>query len=292
MNPITEANPAAEQEQINYPWLLFQLEGNYFAINSRRVRGIMICPDNLTQLPDSPAFVRGLFMQRGSIIRVVDLRMLFGMENLEQQREAFHEMLECRKQDHLNWVSELERCVASGEEFRLATDPHQCAFGKWYDSYEAENLAVGHHLRKIEEPHRRLHEAALAVNKCEKNCSSCGRDKCLKTVMEELEQELVPRIVSLLDEAQDVFRDSYREMAIVIEEDDRRLGLLVDQVHSVETLERGTLDDSGLDFFHNSEFIDGVCQSKTLEGNILIVNDDRLLELTGGDGVFDDYTES
>lgn len=291
MNPETETATTAQQDDINYPWLLFQLENDYFAINSRRIRGIMICPDNLTRLPDSPAFVRGLFMQRGSIIRLVDLRMLFGMENLEEQREIFHAMLETRKQDHLNWVAELERCIECGEEFSLATDPHKCAFGKWYDSYEADNLAVAHHLRKIEEPHRRLHEAALAVNKCEKHCESCGREKCLKTVMEELRGELVPRIVSLLDEAQDVFQESYREMAIVIEEGDRRLGLLVDQVHSVEDIVRGELDDSGLNIFHNSEYIDGVCQSKVVSGNVLVVNDEKLLDLTGGDGLFDGYED-
>lgn len=272
-----------QQTAVNYPWLLFQLENNYFAINSQRVTGIMICPEEMTRLPDSPDFVRGLIMMRGSIVRLLDLRMLFGIETIDLERERFHEMLEQRKHDHLNWVLELERCIEEEEPFQLATDPHKCAFGRWYDSYEAENNSVAHHLRKIEEPHRRLHEAALSVNSCDKNHDACNRERCLKTVMKELKEELVPRIVSLLDEAQDVFRESYREMAIIIEEGGRRLGLIVDQVLSVEDIARGELNDVGVNFFHDLTYIDGVCQSRTVSENVLIVNDKKLLDMTGDD---------
>lgn len=285
MNPEADIMATAQQENINYPWLLFQLGSNYFAINSHRVTAIMICPENMTRLPDSPDFVRGLVMQRGNIIRLLDLRMLFGLDTIDVEREAFHQMLETRKMDHLQWVEELERCVETGDEFSLATDPHKCAFGKWYDKYESENHSINHHLRKIEEPHRRLHESALAVTKCQKNCSECKREKCLKTVMEELKQELVPRIVSLLDEAQDLFRSSYREMSIIIEDEGRRLGLIVDQVLSVEDITLNEIEDSGVNFFHDLTYISGVCKSRTVSENVLVVNDQRLLELTGSGDV-------
>lgn len=283
MSPEPEAALTIEQTEVHYPWLLFQLGKNCFAINSKRVGGIMISPEELTCLPDSPEFVRGLIMLQGNIIRLLDLRMLFGMETIEMEREEFHQMLEDRKQDHLLWVKELERCIESGEAFTLATDPHKCAFGQWYDQFESESHSVNHHLRKIEEPHRKLHEAALAVAECRQDCEKCTRDKCLKEILRELNEELAPRIVSLLDEAQEVFRESYREMAILIEEGDRRLGLIVDQVLSVEELDRHELDDSGVSFFHDLTYIDGVCQSRTVEGNVLVVNDAKLLELTGGD---------
>lgn len=283
MSPETEAPLTIQQNEIHYPWLLFQLGKNYFAINSQRVAGIMICPENMTSLPDSPDFVRGLIMHHGNIIRLLDLRMLFGLETIEMEREDFHQMLEARKQDHLNWVEELERCIDTGDSFSLATDPHKCAFGKWYDNFESESQSVNHHLRKITDPHRKLHEAALAVAECRQDCENCKRSKCLKEILRELNEVLVPQIVSLLDEAQDVFRASYREMAILIEEDGRHLGLIVDQVLSVEDLNRQDLDDSGVNFFHDLTYIDGVCQSHTIEGNILVVNDAKLLELTGGD---------
>lgn len=281
MNPDADTMVTTQQNNIHYPWLLFQLGNNYFAINSHRVTGIMICPENMTRLPDSPDFVRGLIMQRGNIVRLLDLRMLFGLDTIDVEREEFHQMLECRKEDHLRWVEELERCIETGDAFTLATDPHKCAFGKWYDQFESENNSVSHHLRKIEEPHRRLHESALAVTKCQQDCSQCKREKCLKTVMEELKNELVPRIVSLLDEAQDVFRSSYREMSIIIEDQGRRLGLIVDQVLSVEDISLTEIEDSGVNFFHDLTYINGVCKSRTVSENVLVVNDEKLLELTG-----------
>jgi len=288
----TEANtpPLAEQNNVNYPWLLFTLADNNFAINTRYVNGIMICPKDLTCLPDSPPYVRGLFMLRDNIVRLLDLRMLFGLETLHDECEQFCDVLEQHKQDAVNWVRELERCVHENEPFSLAIDPNQCAFGKWYANYKSDNVLITQHLRKMQEPHRRLHEMAPKIAWCTQS-NDQKEPENVNENMEELLTVWEPRIVTLMEEVKNIYRESSREMAIIIENGDRRLGLIVDQVLSVEEISRTGLDDSGVNFFQSLVYIAGVSQSRSIEGNILVVDDAKLLELTSGDGSLDNVTE-
>ncbi|MCI9669371.1 MAG: hypothetical protein HFG19_06820 [Oscillospiraceae bacterium] len=286
-----EANttPPAEQNNVNYPWLLFTLADNHFAINTRYVNGIMICPKDLTCLPDSPPYVRGLFMLRDNIVRLLDLRMLFGLETLRDECEGFCDVLEQHKQDAVNWVKELERCVAADEPFSLAIDPNKCAFGKWYANYKSDNVLITQHLRKMQEPHRRLHEMAPKIARCTL-LNEQPEPHNIDEHMNELLTVWEPRIVSLMEEVKDIYRESSREMAIIIENGDRRLGLIVDQVLSVEEISRTDLDDSGVNFFQSLIYIAGVSQSRSVEGNILVVDDAKLLELTSGDGSLEDMS--
>ncbi len=62
--------------------------------------------------------------------------------------------------DHLNWIRNVANSNLNNTEFDGGLDPHQCAFGKWYYSYEAKDPAFGELLKEWEEPHRQLHESA------------------------------------------------------------------------------------------------------------------------------------
>ena len=64
----------------------------------------------------------------------------------------------------------------------------------------------------------------------------------------------------------------------------------MDQVLSVEEISRTDLDDSGVNFFQSLIYIAGVSQSRSVEGNILVVDDAKLLELTSGDGSLEDMS--
>lgn len=76
-----------------------------------------------------------------------------------------------REVDHLNWTIELNELLNNEavNELTVETDPHKCAFGQWYYSearVEAEQLvpALRPLLAKIEDPHNRLHQSAVAVD--------------------------------------------------------------------------------------------------------------------------------
>ncbi|MCK9297275.1 MAG: CZB domain-containing protein, partial [Desulfobulbaceae bacterium] len=74
--------------------------------------------------------------------------------------------------DHLTWASQVNALLNDSKVSKLEveTDDHQCGLGKWLYSdqrKEAEKLipSLVPLLKKIEEPHRVLHESAIAIAK-------------------------------------------------------------------------------------------------------------------------------
>lgn len=270
-----------DTEQVDYPWLIFKLGGEYFAFNSKLVSSIIILPQNIVPMPNSPQFVRGIFDLRGKIIPLIELRALFGMKSLTKEYKEFSDMLEARKQDHLHWVQELKRTAELNEPFKLATDPHQCAFGKWYDNFESDLHTVNFHMRKIDEPHKKLHQTALEVEKCKKDCENCEQEECLKSIFNRLSNEYVPQICSLIDEAKVLFKADFREMVIVLEIQDDYYGIIVDEIVSVEDLEQvGSVNNLGSS--EQSDFISEVRKSKSISKSILVIDDSVLIGAVTG----------
>jgi methyl-accepting chemotaxis protein len=79
--------------------------------------------------------------------------------------------LEKKYVQHLLWSSEVSKILIDSTimELNVETDPHQCAFGKWYygeGRKNAEELAPGlkKYFDEIEEPHNHLHESAIQID--------------------------------------------------------------------------------------------------------------------------------
>ncbi len=63
-------------------YLTFMLMGEEYGVDILRVQEIR-CWQTVTTLPNAPVYVKGVVNIRGSIVPVVDLRMRFGMEEVE-----------------------------------------------------------------------------------------------------------------------------------------------------------------------------------------------------------------
>lgn len=269
-------------EEIEFPWLIFKLQNEYYTFNSQLVSGIMTLPKEIISMPKAPAHVRGVFELRGEIIPLIDLRVLFGMKSLLTEYHEFADMLEQRKQDHIRWVKELKASAAEKRAFTLATDPHECAFGKWYYNFRSELHSVNHHLKKIEEPHKKLHEAAIEVQDCQQNCESCERKECLKEIFKRLSEDYVPKILSLLEESKEAFKDDFREMVVVLDKDKHKFGIIADEIVSVENLKNVSTKQT-TESFHASEFVSGVKKSNTVQRDIMAVDELVLISTINGE---------
>lgn len=224
-----------EEEEIVYPEIVFDVGGSLYCVNSRYISTIMQVPA-YESVPAAPPEITGAFSHQGSTVTMLDFRRILHMNSLEDEYHAFCDMLDARKGDHIHWVEELERTVHEEEPFTLATDAHQCALGKWYYAFHSDNQEVMFHLHKIEEPHNKLHQAALEVKKCSQDCANCQRKECLKKILDRVRNECMPKILSLLEDTKEIFRSRiYHEMALVLNVD-QYYGLIVDQVLSVENL--------------------------------------------------------
>lgn len=245
------------RETDDCPFILFKVKGGLYCINSRYIATILQLP-KYQSAADAIAHVTGMFSHRGAVVEMFDIRSALGFPTLNVEYEAFAQMLEDRKQDHINWVKELERSLQAGEKFGLATDPHKCAFGKWYDHYQFENDATAFHMRKIEEPHLRLHQAAEAAEQCSRQCASCTREECLKSILKRVKEESVQQIIHLLDEAKEMFHSTvYNEMVLLVR--GTGVGLVVDEVLDVAMLAPAEGQDV-MHVLHDATMITGIRQ--------------------------------
>lgn len=264
------------EENTIFPEVLCRVYNGVYSIDSRHIAGIMRLPE-YNSIPDAPDTILGIIPFREKFIPLLDVRTIFGLPTLNQEYRELTEMLELRRRDHIHWVEELERCIIEGEKFTLSTDPHKCPFGIWYDHFQSNNHFINHHMRKIQEPHQKLHAAALEVECCNQKHDDCSREKCLKEVFKNVKGFYMPQILTLLEEAKSVFKSAYHEMVLVLEEE-TAFGIVVDEVLAVENISavEGT---NYFDLFPHSEFVSGIKKSDTVKETILELNEEKLIAL-------------
>ncbi|WP_369283739.1 chemotaxis protein CheW [Oscillibacter sp. GMB15532] len=224
------------EDSVQSPSILFRLNGGLYCADSRYVSTIMELP-KYTPVPDAPPYISGIFSLRGSSVTLFNLRAALKLQSLHEEFDAFTTMLDARKQDHINWVAALERSVKTGEPFSLATDPHKCKLGRWYDSFKTDSTELASHLSRMEEPHRLLHESAQRMEQCEATGDCEAIANCKQTALDEVRSIYMPKVLSVLEEAKEIFRiREFHEMVLVLS-GDTSLGLTVDEVLSVEMVE-------------------------------------------------------
>ncbi|MEG2053774.1 MAG: chemotaxis protein CheW [Oscillospiraceae bacterium] len=259
------------------PWLVFEAKNQHFAVNSASIVTILQLNQKVTIMPDYPPNVRGVINFRGDIVPLLELRKVIGLKSFIEEEKEFDDMLEQRKTDHIHWADELERCIDAKENFTLATDPHKCAFGKWYYNYKTDSQAVSFVLGKIEEPHKLLHETAENAMACERHCDTCKLAECKQAALHKAKNMYVPTVLSLIDDAKEIFKASNHEMCIILTNGAIQIGLLVDAVDSVVSLE--FMGDGGnFGGTYKSNFVESVAKSSEISTDILVLREDALFE--------------
>ena len=82
-----ESGAATKSDSRTGKYLAFQLGREEFAIQVLKVREIMGIQD-ITAVPQTPSFVKGVINLRGKVIPVVDLRLKFGLPEVEYTRRT------------------------------------------------------------------------------------------------------------------------------------------------------------------------------------------------------------
>ncbi len=230
----------------NALWTIVVLDKSLFAVPVDDVQ-IMVMLPKVSRVPNAPQHVRGVINLRGKVTPVIDLRVRLGMTSLEDETRQLTSMLSQREQDHKNWIAELELSVKERRAFKLATDHHLCAFGKWYDTFRTDNLVLAAMLKKFDEPHQRIHAIANRVKALEK----AGNLDAAQRMIDEARNGDLAVMVRLFASLRAELLESSREVAVVLATKDQPFAIAVDSVETVSRLVKGTDDDirtSGIAF--------------------------------------------
>jgi purine-binding chemotaxis protein CheW len=220
------------------PWVIFNLLDQQFAVSASYVREMVAMP-LISEIPKSPENIRGLINIRGQVIPVMDLRSKLGMKSTVDNQEELVELFYQKEQDHKNWLAELESSVRENREFKLATDPHKCAFGKWYDNYKTENKTLATYLAKFDTPHQKIHAIAIKV----KEMAEKGDHEGAFGIINRTRDDELAEMIRLFSQARTLAKESTHEIALVLQWHDKTMALSVDSVETVEQLSDSKIEE-------------------------------------------------
>jgi chemotaxis signal transduction protein len=253
-------------------FVVIELLHQRFAILAADVLEMVQMPP-VTRVPTTPDYVRGATNLRGRVLPVVDLRSRLGLPTADAEVAEFVALLEAREQDHVRWLDELAACVEEGREFKLATDPHQCAFGKWYDGFRTDNRRLAFQLGQFDRPHRAIHAVAGEVL----GLAMAGQQDRAERLLEDTRNGVLARLRTLFAEAREAVRET-REVALVLRRSTDTIALAVDAVESVGPLDHETVAEAvpGAESI-DTELIGGIARRRGQEDMILVLRTDQAL---------------
>lgn len=237
-------------------WLIVRLAGQSFGVEVRCVRELATTQDkHIAPLPRLPDGVVGVLKLRDEVLPVADLRRLLGMPALATETTALVQLLKDREQDHVNWLRELEACVREQRTFQLATNPHMCKFGKWFDALMADDAALSalcngdemlersfrQTLAQFDAPHQRIHSIAQRVTEA----VAQGHADEGHAIIERTRDGDLAAMIQLFAAACTTLAERRHPLLVVLSLFGRNVGALVDSVEAVTTVGEEMLTDDG-----------------------------------------------
>lgn len=230
----------------------------------------------ITRVSHAPGYVKGVINHRGTIIPAIDTRSLLHFKSHEAEVQELEDMLALREKDHVAWLTELKLCVDTGDPFTKATDPTKCAFGKWYDGLQADparldaltkgDTALKAIVEQFDVPHKRIHGIAKQVlDLAEKKETAHA-----KQIIEEAWTGDLARMRHLFKTLVETVKATHTSMMIISEHEGKKIGLIVDEVHSVFDCPDDGIDPLP-DSSENAEFLKGLVHQP--DGSYILIAD-------------------
>ncbi|MFA7383683.1 MAG: chemotaxis protein CheW [Desulfurivibrionaceae bacterium] len=259
---------------VDYPWVIFMLHKSQMAISAEHVQ-YMVVVSEPAKIPNVADHIRGVTNLRGTIVPLVDLRIRLGMPSFLTEVKEFCALMDQREKDHRRWLQELEASVREQREFTLATDPHKCAFGKWYDSYQPMSYTLASLLKQFEAPHRVIHDIAKKVFALGKKGDMAGAYK----LIEECREKELAQMLTLFAKTKEYYRSQNREIAIVLKHQRKLVAMAVDSIDSVEYLEVDSMAEMPSSFAGEEEarFVTLIGHRKHDGSTVLILDTEQVV---------------
>jgi len=202
------------------------------ALDAGAVQEMFVLPA-VHRLPGMPPHQRGVAVLRTGTLPAIDLRVCLGLPSATAALDALIQLLRDREQDHRDWLAELAASVREDRPFGLATDPHECKFGKWYYAFQTDDAVLRGQLERLEKPHAAIHALAAEVEALR----GVGRAPEALQALEHARQGLLAELVRLFEQLRSVVRAQHREIGVAIAGAGQAAVAIVDRAEAVSDLE-------------------------------------------------------
>ncbi|MFZ5434016.1 MAG: chemotaxis protein CheW [Calditrichota bacterium] len=213
---------------VNSQWVTFKVGEETFGFEIEYVREMLRLP-RVHPVPHSAADNMGVIVLRSKTIPIFDLAQRFGVRSKVDEAVELNALLRARQVDHENWLKELEACITENREFTLATDPHKCKFGQWYDNYQAPNVWLRRLLGLFDAPHKAIHAVAIEATELQ----SKGEYEKALALIQHTRTTVLAQMIRLFHEAITEVETNDQLSLIVVGSTTRPLGVAVDEIDAV-----------------------------------------------------------
>jgi purine-binding chemotaxis protein CheW len=210
----------------------------------------------VTPVPDSKPYISGVIMDRNNSLPLIDTRLLLGLPSLYEGDKELIIMLKQREQDHLKWTNELIASVNENREFKLTTDPHACAFGRWYDNFRTDNLGLADYIRQFDKPHKQIHKLGIEI----RGLVEQGLSKQAIQRIEQVRLNELNEMLTLFRNIDGVLHESHRELSVIINTKGNQFAIKADNVDKIISIEDAQIQpntDKSSKYIKNIANIDG-----------------------------------
>jgi len=256
---------------IHYPWVIISLSHTLFGISSEMVTSMEILPP-VTEIPQSPAYMRGMVKSRGKMLPLIDTRTKLGYKSLREELDELSQSFDHFKKEHHQILDELEHRLKSSEPISDTVSKEHCAFGKWYKTFKTDNFAIQHLLKQFEKPHTEIHDCPIHVARLvdeDKNEEAWNHYQHIRSTS-------LNEISRLFNKSATTVQQDIREIMIVVEINSVEIGMTVDSVTSVEYLNEGSIQEIPAGHINEDAFASQIGKRQSVDQNVIILDFNKI----------------
>lgn len=231
-------------------YLVFMVDGTPYGVISHDIVAVIDMLE-FTPIPESPPELRGVVPFRDGNLPLFDLRVFLGSKARTLEVEELVSTMEMRKQDHIKWLDKLKDEVFNDKPVTVQTDPHMCAFGKWYDTFKSDNGNLNNYMARFDSPHKEIHGVAIEASRLVK----AGKKEDAIKLVQATEKGLLVALMELFDGIGNLVKRYMLEYVVVFNSGETQFAMAVDDIK----------------FFSRLDHIEHPLQSNITNGGVDVV---------------------
>jgi hypothetical protein len=209
------------------------------------------------------------------------MRKQFKIMSIEEEVTAFEKDIEHFISSHRKRLQAVEQAFERGGEpdFKSSDDTHRCEYTLWLEKKFHKKDKVYETLMKADASHKALHAFPAKMHSVmaeEFLDPSSAKHKEGQALIDDAAEDF-QTFTDCLTEAEFSFRRRFRETIINLADGDDRIGILVDEVLGVGTIDP-VKDSKNLNSVYQSKLFCGVAKSDKTEKEILIIDEELLIK--------------